>query len=270
MGQIRLAVGMRRPSCSARFPRPARLMRALLFVSLVFIPALHALAEQAVVHRIEADGKYHDAGRPAAGPRLLAVAGKPLRLRWGGNSAGTASPLRVERITAARRIPVETGEAAAEGEGWTWQWTPPITRSVVFYEIRLEAKPDTPVRIEVRDPEWLKGLREKLPLMTWEAAGLDRKEIAALQELGLRRIASSARTAGTAVQLRVISNEPGSPRRQVTWDADHHDLVVWRPGVANGDLDIRAPRWWISPEALATDQGLIRFLDLFSEPPVNP
>jgi hypothetical protein len=245
-------------------------MRALLLASLVFIPALQALAEESVVHRIEGDGRYHEAGRPATGPRLLAIGGKPMRLIWSGNSPSGTSSLRVERITAERRIPVVTGEANAEAKGWAWEWKPPTTRSVVLYEIRIDAKPDTPVRIEVRDPEWLKGLLEKLPQMTWEAAGLDRKEIAALQELGLRRIASSARTAGTAVQLRVISDAHGSPRRQVTWDADHHDLVVWRPGVAAGDLDIRAPRWWLSPEALATDHGLIRFLDLFSEPPVNP
>lgn len=245
-------------------------MHALLIVSLGFFPALQALAEPTAVHRIEAGGAYHEAGRPAAGPRLLATGGKPLRLIWSGNSPAGASPVRVDRITAARRIPVLTGDATAQGEGWTWEWTPPATRSTVLYEIRLNAQSGAPVRIEVRDPEWLKQRMEQLPLMTWEAVGLDHKETAALENLGLRRIATPPPTAGPAAQLRMISSAPGNPRRQVTWDAEHHDLVVWRPGPAAGDLEIRAPRWWISPEALATDQGLIRFLDLFSEPPVNP
>jgi hypothetical protein len=245
-------------------------MHALLIIALGFIPRVSALADEPAVHQIDAIGRYQDAGRPATGPRLLAVGEKSLRLIWRGDSPATASPIRVERITASRRVPVTTGEATADGQGWTWEWKPPVTRAIVVYEILLEAKPDAPVRIEVRDPEWMKTLIEKLSAMTWETSGLDHKEIAALHEIGLLRIGSSARTAGTSAQLRVISNEPDNPRRQVTWDAEHHDLVVWRPGPAAGDLELRAPRWWISPEALATDQGLIRFLDLFSEAPVNP
>lgn len=245
-------------------------MRALLIIALGFMPCLSALADEPVVLRIDAAGRHLDAGRPATGPRLLAIGGKTLRLIWRGDSPATASPVRVERITASRRVPLTSGEATADGQEWTWEWKPPVTRAIVLYEIQLEAKPDTRVRIEVRDPEWIKALMEKLPAMTWESAGLDHKEIAALHKIGLLRIGSSARNAGTTAQLRVISNEPGNPRRQVTWDAEHHDLVVWRPGPAAGDLEIRAPRWWISPEALATDQGLIRFLDLFSEAPVNP
>ena len=245
-------------------------MRALRIIALGYISCVFAQADEPAVHQIDATGRYQDAGRPATGPRLLAVGGKSLRLTWLGDSTATASPVRVERITAAQRVAVTTGEATADGQGWTWEWKPPVTRASVLYEIQLEAKPDTRVRIEVRDPQWIKALMEKLPAMTWEAAGLDHKEIAALHEIGLLRIGSSARTAGTNAQLRVTSNEPGNPRRQVTWDAEHQDLVVWRPGPAAVDLEIRAPRWWISPEALATDQGLIRFLDLFAEPPVNP
>jgi hypothetical protein len=59
-------------------------------------------------------------------------------------------------------------------------------------------------------------------------------------------------------------------RRRIVWDEENPSLLVWRPGPATGDLEARAPRWWISPAALATDHGLIRFLDLFSEPPLNP
>ena len=245
-------------------------MRALLILSVAFISALPAPAESPAIHKIEADGAYRPEGRPATGPHLLAVGGKPIRLIWSGNAPTAPSPTHVERVTAARRVPVATGEASAQAEGWTWEWTPPVTRAAVVYEIRIDAKSGTPVRIEVRDPEWLKERMEKLPKMAWEAAGLDPKEIAALQNLGLRQITSNARTAGTAAQLRMISSDPSNPRRQVTWDADHPDLVVWRPGPAAPDIEIRAPRWWISPEALTTDQGLIRFIDLFSEPPVNP
>jgi hypothetical protein len=57
---------------------------------------------------------------------------------------------------------------------------------------------------------------------------------------------------------------------RVIWDEQDPGLIVWRPGTAAGALEVRAPRWRISPAALATDQGLIRFLDLFSEPPRNP
>jgi len=245
-------------------------MRTFLSISWLFVTGLSALADEPVVHRIGPDGEYHAPGRPATGPNLLAVGGKTIRFSWMSGQQATPIPVRVDRITAARRIPVAKGETTADGQGWSWEWTPPITRSAVRYEISLNEKPELTLRIAVRDPQWMKGLMTKLQQMKWESANLDHGELAALSAIGLRKISPGPRSAGNTASLSMISDDPGSARRKVIWDGDHPDLVVWRPGPAAGDLEIRAPRWWLSPEALATDQGIIRFLDLFSEPPVNP
>ena len=245
-------------------------MRTILSLFWLLFTGLIAFADEPAVHQIGVSGEYLPPGRPASGPHLLAVGGKPLRLNWMGGRPATSVPIRVDRITAARRIPVAKGETTLDGQGWSWEWTPPITRSVVIYEVTLNEKVESAVRIDVRDPQWMKDLLTKMQLLQWESANLSRDELAALASVGLRKIIPASRSTGSTTTLSMISTDPGATKRRVIWDQDQPDLVVWRPGPAAGDLDIRAPRWWISPAALATDEGLIRLLDLFSEPPANP
>jgi hypothetical protein len=104
----------------------------------------------------------------------------------------------------------------------------------------------------------------------WEAQGLTAEERSALTGHGLKLGRSSAAGKSATASLHMLPRQGSAARRRVTWDEQNPVLIVWRPGPAAGDLEVRAPRWWISPAALATDQGLIRFLDLFSEPPFNP
>lgn len=243
-------------------------MNALLTASCLLISLTISQAVEPVVHRIAADGRHQSAGRPVTIPIILAIGGKPLSIEWTDELTASPATVVVDRITDTRRATIAKGDATAVANEWTWKWTPPVTRSVVQYEIRTAAKPKPIAKIEVRDPQRLKDTSSRLSQMKWEASGLTTEEMAALSAIGLRGIAQG--TKGSESYLRLISSEPGAARRQITWDPEHPDLVVWRPGPAAGDLEIRAPRWWISPKELAADHGLIRFLDLFSEPPFNP
>jgi hypothetical protein len=243
-------------------------MLTLVLAALFCLTIPAAMADESNIHRIASDGTYRPPGYPAAIPRLLAIGGKPMVFKWTSTSKGSTTHFQVDRVTASRRIPVSKGKVLLTDKAWTWEWTPPVTRSTVTYEFRLDANSEPIASVEVRDPKWLNAQRSELAKLAWESAGLDPREAAALATIGLRKITRETSTSGVPIPLLTSNNN--SSRRQVTWDAEHHDLIVMRPGIAAGDLDIRAPRWWISPEALATDQGLIRFLDLFGEVPINP
>ena len=247
---------------------PSNLMGVFLTSSSLAFAVLAGSAEETALYQIRADGDYHSPGRPAAASILLAIGGKPQRLEWLGETTTQPVTITVDRITDTRRTQAASGAAKAGEKGWAWDWTPPVTRSVVRYEIQLGEKADSRVKFEVRDPQWVRGLMSHLPEMKWEAAGLTSDEMAALSKFGLHRITLG--TKASEPYLRLISDGPNHPRRQVTWDTEHLDLVVWRPGIAAGDLEIRAPRWWISPRSLASDEGLIRFLDLYCDAPVSP
>lgn len=223
-----------------------------------------------VEHQISASGGIEVVGRPKSPPLILALGGKDLRVIWAEDHAQAPVPVKVHRTTAARRVLIEDGQATASEHGLAWTWAPPATRSTVRYQIVLENRPDHPVTLEVRDPEWSRGIIAKLASMEWQAQGLTPAETGALTNIGLPAISRNSPAARDPARLSAKSNQVGNPVRIVTWDEENPDLVVWRPGPAAGEVEIRAPRWWISPEALATDHGLIRFLDLFSEPPVNP
>jgi hypothetical protein len=229
-------------------------------------------ARAAEIHRFGRDGDYRPTGFPESPPVLLAFAEKPLRLHFQDPAADRRPAVRVDRITAARRISLPVGDAAVEAtpDGWTWTWIPPAARGPVRYEVRFEGEPTRVVRIETRDPAWREETLQMLRRADWKADGLSADERSALADHGLRvGRASTGGARGTAA-LQMTARRGDSARRRVVWDERQPGLVVWRPGPAAGDVEIRAPRWWISPEALATDQGLIRLLDLFSEPPHNP
>ena len=98
--------------------------------------------------------------------------------------------------------------------------------------------------------------------------GLSQEEIAALNQLGIQRIDHLKDQDSRLARLRL--SKASKSRRQLTWDPENHHLVVWRPGPAKGDVMIRAPRWWISSEALSTDHGVIRLYKLLFESSVTP
>lgn len=249
-------------------------MYSPFFIASIFLTSLALGAEEAVVHEISPQQMHRPPGYPANSLQLLGVAGKRMRLVYRTAEQQGARPsyaLRVDRITATTRIPVLNDKAPATASGWAWEWTPPLTRGVVTYEIDFQEKPYTTILLEIRDPIWLKEQSAMLALMKWEAAGLTTEEISAItSRLGIRRIATITHEGRYEAFLRLTAHDATQSRRQVTWDQRHHDLVVWYRGAVAQDLSIRAPRWWISAEALATDQGLIRFLDLFTEPPIAP
>lgn len=244
-------------------------MRPCLPLILLCFACVAVLADEPAVHTIAADGSHRPAGFPEVIPHLTALGGKPVRVVWKDKAANATAPLTVDRITDTRRVPLTVGTAnATEGE-WSWEWTPPVTRGAVTYEIVLKKEGISPVRIEVRNPDELRDLTKALQAMEWEASALDRKETDAISALGFRlRITKTASNQALPV-LRMTSSDPAQSRRNVTWDQTQQHLVVWRTGPAAADIEIRAPRWWISPEALATDEGRIRLFDLFSTSPAS-
>lgn len=243
----------------------------LLIPLLVALIACPALADEIEAHHFDRSGNHQAAGRPELPPKLLVLAEKPLRLHIPGLAADWKAAVQVHRITSARRLPLQAPEAEAAADGWQWTWTPPAARGPAHYEIRFDGEPARVVRIESRDPAWLKATLEMLGnQVDWEAHGLSTAERAALTARGLQLGRAAADGKGEIASLQLLPRQADAARRRVVWDEQDPSLVVWRPGPAAGDLEVRAPRWWISPEALATDQGLIRFLDLFSEPPRNP
>ena len=245
-------------------------MRPSLFPIIACL-ALGLQAGEPAVHHFDANGDHLVPGRPDPSPKLLAIAGKPIRLEWAEPGVDKVPRVSVRRLTAARAVPLNAGSAEATGEGWRWTWTPPEARGPARYEVRFESEARHTVRIETRDPDWVGTTLDMLrDQVDWQPRGLGDAERAALVDHRLKIDRGSPSRPNEEASLEMIPREGGSGRRRVVWSDDEPALVVWRPGPAAGDLEIRAPRWWISPQALATDHGLIRFLDLFSEPPRNP
>lgn len=241
------------------------LMRLVLpFLSLCL--AVIAVGDEAANYRFGPRGAYLPEGFPEHAPKILAVADKPVTLHFPGLPADWRPAVHVHRITSARRVALPSAEPEFTGDGWRITWTPPATRGSAQYEIRLEGEPKRVVRIETRDPKLLAATREALAKADWESQGITIEERTALAALGIRIQSNKAATA--SLEMRPRQGDAG--RRRIVWDEENPDLLVWRPGLATGDLEARAPRWWISPEALGTDHGLIRFLDIFAEPPPNP
>ncbi|MFT5905036.1 MAG: hypothetical protein ACI9E1_000626 [Cryomorphaceae bacterium] len=227
-------------------------------------------AQEPGTHRFNSQGNNQPAGWPNIPPALLALAEKPLELYFEDIPDGWQPNIEVFRVTATRSIPHNGGEIKLTNNGLCWIWTPPASRGPAHYEIRFEGKPARVVRIETRDPAWFKKTLKMLQDMEWEARGLSREERKALEKAGLRLKRSSVTTARQTASLTMHPRRGEAARRLVVWDKRDPNLIVWRQGPVADDVEIRAPRWWTSPAALATDQGLIRFLDLFSEPPNQP
>jgi hypothetical protein len=244
-------------------------LRIPLLIACIASPAL---ADEMANHRFSASGSHMSAGLPKDyKPTLLVLAGKPLRLHFEGLAADWQPTVHLLRITSGRRIPLQADPAQAIPDGWQWTWTPPATRGPAQYEIRFDGEPARVVRVESRDPTWLKATLETLNnQVDWEAQDLSAGERRALTHHGLRIGQAPAGGNNATASLQMIPRQGDATRRRVLWDKENPELVVWRPGPSAGDLEVRAPRWWISPEALATDHGFIRFLDLFFEPPLNP
>lgn len=237
---------------------------------LSFFLAAMALADPETILNIEADGTHLAPGRPAARSLIYAVAGKPLEIRWVAVNSEATLAVKAERLTGTRRIAAASGETTASEEGRVWTWEPPAARGPARYEVRLDGHPALTVRIETRDADWIQATKSALSRMTWEAAGFTPEEKNALADLGLKITQARDHSKEAPALLRMIPQDASAGRREIVWDENEHDLIVWTPGTAAGDTRVRAPRWWISKEALATDQGLIRFIDLLSEPPTNP
>ena len=242
----------------------------LLITFLTACTICNALADENASHRFDENGAYQPAGYPDLPPKLVVLAEKPLRLDFPGLAAEWKPAVQIHRITSARKISLEAPEAEAPAGTWQWTWTPPKTSGPAQYEIQFDGEPKRVVHIETRDPAWKKATLEMLSNQAdWDAQGLSPEERAALTKHGLK-FSNSSNSKNEIASLQMIPRQGSAARRRVVWDEQALSLVVWHPGPAAGDLEVRAPRWWISPAALATDQGLIRFLDLFSEPPVNP
>ena len=240
-------------------------MRLSLPIILLCVASASVLADEPAVHTIAEDGSLRPPGYPAAAPHLLALGGKPLRVVWKDPSATAETPASVDRITDTRRVPHTSATATGSNGAWTFEWTPPVTHGTVTYEISIKKEGTARVLLEVRNPDEFQDQIKALKSMEWEAQGLERPETDALSASGFRLRTTSA---ASTPFLRMTSSDPARLRRNVTWDQTQHDLVVWRV-VTAGDIDVRAPRWWISAEALATDEGRIRFLDLFSTSPAS-
>lgn len=223
------------------------------------------------IHAIDSTGTNLPAGRPPTTPKLLAIAGKPMEIHWvKPDKTATLPTIRIDRITDTRKTTVTAPTMQDAETKWVLNWKPPVARGPAHYEIQIEGFPTLTVRIETRDPDWIKSMQSQIPLMEWQHSELKRPETTALTTLGFKLQPASDAAKNQPAFLRMIPKEASAARREITWDESEHDLVVWSQGATANDLRIRAPRWWISPEALKTDQGLIRILDLYFEIPNNP
>lgn len=227
-------------------------------------------AQETVTHRFNNLGNNQPAGWPNTPPVLLALAEKPLELYFENTSSDWKPEIKVFRVTGTRRIPLKAGEMKLTTRGLSWIWTPPASRSTSRYEIRFEGKPARVVFIETRNPAWFKQTLKMLQDTDWKASGLSREERKALEALGIRLKKRSSGATSQPASLAMHPRRVEVARRRVVWGERDPHLIVWRSGSVANDIEILAPRWWISSAALATDQGIIRFLDLFSESPNQP
>lgn len=244
-------------------------MRILILISL-WASISMAAPPSKNSHSISPDGSYRPSGRPAKTQHIVALAGKPLDLYWSIPKASEAATIRVDRLTNTRRIASTSGKIRTSETGWHWTWKPPAAKGPAHYEISIKDHPALTLHIETRDTEWFEETKSALSKMQWEEAGFTSKEREALTGLGFKLVKARDVAKDSPALLRMIPLNGALGRRDVTWDNEQHDTVVWAPGTTAGDLRVRTPRWWISPEALATDQGIIRILDLFSKAPNNP
>ena len=230
----------------------------------------HAMAEEIEAHRFDINGTYQTAGLPDLPTKIIVLAEKSLRLDFPGLAADWKPMVQIYRVTSARKVALTAPTAEVIAGTWQWTWTPPKTSGLAQYEIQFNGEPKRVVLIEARDPAWMTSTLKMLSNQAdWDAQGLSADERAAITKHGIQ-LGKESNKKDEMASLQMIPHQGNASRRRVLWDAQATNLVVWRPGPATGDLEVRAPRWWISPAALATDQGLIRFLDLFSEPALNP
>lgn len=232
-----------------------------------------ACAAEVASHRLLMQWGGRPAGRPDAIPVLLTLADKPLQLSFEGVAADWKPEVSIARVTDSRKAALpEVGKLESCAEGSLWSWTPPRARGPIHYELRFKSSAAVRiVRVETRDEEWFKAALEMLRnTMDWEAVGLSKEERKALLDCGWKLGAAKSATGQEAVSLTMTPREQGASRRRVVWDERDADRVVWRSAHMAGDIEVRAPRWWISAEALATTEGLIRIIDLFTEPPIHP
>lgn len=230
---------------------------------LVLILSVNAIGQS--LHRMDAHNGYVPAGKPNQPPTILAIGGQPLELQWERGEQTEAPSVRVDRITNSRRIIMTEEAASASGVHWSYRWNPPETRGTVIYEIQLDRRPESTFRVETRSADRLAQSKSALTRMQWESSALSTQELQALSSLGIATTPASDQSERTFLRMIPVHDTGG--RRVVTWHEKDADQVVWQSGPANGDFQILAPRWWLSREALATDQGLIRLLDLFLQVP---
>ena len=240
-----------------------KLIRLFITLCVLFFVAF---ADEPVVHCIAADGNYRPAGFPKSPSVLTTLGGEPIRIIWQDQAAKDNLSLTVHRVTNTRRVPLDNGTAKAASGTWSWEWIPPITRGNVTYEIVPKKEGIAPIRVLVRNLVEFSDMFKSLQSMEWESSGLEGKEIDALTALGLRIRIGIATSNQTLPFLRMTSRDSAETKRIVTWDSEKHDQVVWRI-VSPSVVEIISPRWWLSPEALTTIEGRIRFLDLFSTTP---
>lgn len=240
-------------------------------VSLLIFCISFSQANAQEIHAIDSTGTNLPAGRPPTSPKLLAIAGNPLEIQWIKPDKTAALPtIRIDRITDTRKTSIAAPAIEDTETKWVLNWKPPVVRGPAHYEILIDGFPSLTVRIETRDPDWIKSMQSQIPIMEWQHSELKRAETSALTALGIKLQTANDSGKNQPACLRMIPKEATAPRREITWDESEHDLVVWNQGATANDIRIRAPRWWISPEAIKTDQGLIRILDLFFEIPNNP
>ena len=191
------------------------LMRLLvpLLTACIICPVL---ADVTVTHRFEKSGSYQLAGSPNLPPKILASAGKSLRLEFPGFNADPKPAVQLYQINSARKISIQTPEAVSTAEGSQWTWTPPNTRSTANYEFIFEGEPKQIVFLEIRDATWLKATLETLTnQVTWDAQGLSNDERTALTAHGLRLDRAAKSQKQNIASLQYIPRQGDAARRRV-------------------------------------------------------
>ncbi|MCP5548026.1 MAG: hypothetical protein H7A50_11695 [Akkermansiaceae bacterium] len=238
--------------------------RLLVWMSLLGMAFSFA---DAAVFDIDSSGRYRPSGMGRPPSTALVLGGQQIEIRWPAEGAGPI-PVTIARTTSARRIVVASLEATAEAGTASVHWNVPATNGLAMYEVAATEK--VILIVGARGKTWFERGRKLLREATWSAVGLDGDEIFALRAIGLKVNGVRKSPTVNASVTMTLSAAAGGARRDVTLDGRGADRVVWTPGVAEGDWRVRAPRWWFSKEALATDEGRIRMVSLLIDSPEPP
>ena len=222
-----------------------------------------------------------DAGRVDGGAEvrceMKVFGGKPLEIAWRLAPQAAARgpvPLKIRRVTVARRILLGSQEILPSDKGVPvdWKWDVPVTRGMVTYEITLETPKPVVVWVEAHDPVMFRDTVRSLDRSKLACGGLTAGEKAALSGWGLVFSARAGDEPQNGDAVLSVTREQGGEisLRTLVFSGQCTSAVVWAGSPTDSGFRARVPRHWLDPTVLAGDEGRIRLVSLLCETPPIP